>query len=480
MIRKLGKDAAIYGGGDFLFKIIGFAVFPIYTHLFTVAEFGTIALLAASSSLVGVFINIGVNNAVQRFYWDPATPEEDRPLLVTTGFVQLVITGVAVTTLLWFGLAWQQQFIADKYAIPWSALSLALLAILPDQMLQYLLDAIRLRFSPLRFLLISFCKNILGIALGLVFVLHYEGGLTGMFLGALLASLLTVPLGLWMVREDLVWRFSARILKTLLHFGYPFVFAGIAYWVSNAMDRWMLAQLGNSVEVGLYGVAFKFAVIVTFVVSAFGQAWSPYAIRLLRDDPDYRRTYSKVLSIWLFCLAFIGLGIALFSGELLMTFTPAPYWPAAPVMIFVALGAAAFGTTQITAVGISLERRSGLLTCGAILSGATNFGLNLWLIPWAGAIGAAVATLISYLVLTLFFLYWTQRLHPIPLEKGRLLYGCSLFPLALGGLILIPDGNIVAWLVAVKLLVLILVLAGAVPVGLVSAKFLNSFLKLKP
>ena len=57
-----------------------------------------------------------------------------------------------------------------------------------------------------------------------------------------------------------------------------------------------------------------------------------------------------------------------------------------------------------------------------------NFGLNLLLIPRWGALGAALATLISYGALSSYYLYWTQRIHPIPLESKKLV-ACALMNL---------------------------------------------------
>lgn len=70
-MKSLGKDVAVYGAGEFAFKFIAFAVFPIYAHVFSVAEFGLWGLLTVSASLLGYVVNMGVNQAVQRYYFDP-------------------------------------------------------------------------------------------------------------------------------------------------------------------------------------------------------------------------------------------------------------------------------------------------------------------------------------------------------------------------------------------------------------------------
>jgi O-antigen/teichoic acid export membrane protein len=431
MLRRLGKDVAIYGAGDFLFKFIAFAVFPIYAYVFSVVEFGVWALLTAAAGLLGVLMNLGINNSVQRFYWDPETRPEDQPLVVSAGLFQLLAWGAFVVIMAILLLHPAAERLRADYGIEWTVLMLALAWTLPDQLLQFTLDAIRLHFTPFRFLLVAFAKSLLGVGLGLWLVLVMDWGLHGLFFGMLIGSLAPIPLALWFIRRDLVPRWDRRVARQLFAFGFPFLFTGLAYWLFTSLDRWMLAELSTGEEVGLYSAASKYAAVITFVITAFAQAWSPFAIKLMRDDPDYRSHYGRIFSLWFFLLAIVGLGIALFAPEGLMLLTPREYWPAAQVLPALAVGLVLFGTTQITALGISLRKRTAFLTYGAWIAAGTNIGLNLLLTPRYGALGAALASLASYAMLTSSFLYWSQRLHPIPLEKGKLLYSLLLVLAAL-------------------------------------------------
>lgn len=473
MLKRLGKDAAIYGGADFLLKVVGFAAFPIYAHVFTVSDYGLMALLGVLAGLIGMMVNLGVNNSVQRFYWDPETKKGQHEVLISTGLRQLLAVGVTGLVALFAILYTVRSWIDTRYGIEWGLLVLALLTILPDQILQYALDTIRLHFTPVRFMILSFLKNIMGVVLGLFLIVSLDMGLYGFFGGALLASVLAVPLALWFIRKELVWQFNKEVAHKIFRFGYPFVFAGLAYWVFGSMDRWMLAELSNTAEVGLYSIAFKFAAVVTFVNGAFSQAWSPYAIKLMRDNENYRQIYSNIFSVWFFILATLGFTITLFSSELLMLLTPKEYWSAAPTMGVVAMGVVLFGTTQVTALGISLEKKTHLLTHGAWLTALINFLLNLALIPMYGAIGAAIATLISYAVLTCFFLYWTQRLHPIPLENRKLIYSSCVILAGLAIPLLFDSIEIKASAIVLKLFLLSAIIYGAWVLGIVDKIWLR-------
>ena len=209
---------------------------------------------------------------------------------------------------------------------------------------------------------------------------------------------------------------------------------------------------------GMYSSAENFGTALVFVTTAFGQAWSPFVVKLYAEDPHYRDKIGRIFSYWFFGLAFIGLGISLFGYEILMLTTPEPYWPAATTLSVLTMGMVLMGTTQFTSLGISLERKSNLLSIATWITAVLNLLLNLVLIPMLGALGAGIATFVSYAVLTGMYMYWTQNLHRLPLETKSLLFSIAvvvLMPPFVGYLNTLPWG---AWIVAVKLSACALVL----------------------
>lgn len=425
-MKSLLKDTAVYGLGDFAFKLMAFAVIPVYAHVFSVEEFGAMTLIVTLSGLVGMIASLGLNQSVQRFYWDRKTNEEIRPRIVSSGFWVLVLWAMLVSGSLLLIFYFFQDTLLDRFGLVWIWLILAIVGVVPGQILQYAQDVLRLHFSPWKYSLVSACKNAVGVGLGLFFILALDWGLTGYFWGTFCALALAVPLALWLIRKDLRLAIDLRWKKELARFGYPFIFAGLAYWIFTSSDRWMLGILSDNVQVGLYGMGFYLAGILLFVNQAFGMAWSPFAIRLYADDPDYRQTYGKILSSWLFALALIGGGITLFSSEILHLLTPAEYWGAADFVGLLMVGAVFAGTTQITALGISLEKKTKLIFHASWMAASLNVILNFLLIPKLGATGAALATCLSQGFITGFYLYWTQRLHPIPLEIKKMVFSIAI------------------------------------------------------
>ncbi len=429
VFRQLAKDSAIYGGADLFTKALSFFAFPIIAAFLSPNAFGVLELILTVTALLGMIMNCGLNNSVQRFYWDKDTTTEIQPVIVTSGLYAQIAFGFTTMALGFVSipilLPWIQR---SEWPITWVAMISALVVMAFSQWSQYALDVVRLHFAPWNFFFLAMLSRIATTGLGLVSVIVLGLGIDGLLAAQALAMMLTMPLALWMIRKDLrLASFNWDWFKELVRFGYPFIYVGLAYWLFGSMDRWMLASMTSIEEVGIYSVAFRFASVVLFVSTAFGQAWSPAAIKIRSEYPDrYRLIYGQVLLVLVFVMIAIGGGLALFSGEIIILIMPIEYLPSALPLAILCFGILIQATQQVTAIGISIAKKTYIFARLAWLTASINFVCNLLLIPYLGAVGAACATLLSYLVLTSSYLYYTQKVHPIIIEQRKLFFLIAL------------------------------------------------------
>jgi O-antigen/teichoic acid export membrane protein len=368
---------------------------------------------------------------VQRFYWDPETPLHTRPVLVSSGLAALALllvaafaTGTVIVALV------APRLVYWNVPMTWIALVAALVLMAASQVSQYLLDVTRLHMKPWRFFGVTLATRVLTAAAGVFAVVVLGWRLDGLLVLQAIVAIAALPIAAAAVRRDLVLTVDPRIARMLLGFGHPFIYASLAFWLFGSMDRWMLAACSSVDEVGVYSVAHRFASIVLFVSLAFGQAWSPISMKIRTDHPSrYRALYADVLLILACGMLLLGGGVALFSADLIRIVMPSGYAAAAAPLAVLCLGVVFQSTIQITAIGISIEKATFLFARLSWLSAGLNFLLNLLLIPRYGALGAAWATTLSYLALTMSYLYYTQLLHPLPLAWRRLAVWLALLAL---------------------------------------------------
>lgn len=372
---------------------------------------------------MGMLIQCGMSNSVHRFYWDEKLNPEDQPTLVSSAFSIQLIIGILVL-IVGFGtlLIFPSFFLFSFEAISWIAIAAAITLMVFKIWFVYILDVTRLHLAPFRFLSISLASKVTSSVLACFAVVYLGWGLDGFVSVQAVVMVSIFPLACWLIKKDLTFKISKYWCEKTFKFGYPFIFAGIAFWLLGTVDRWMLTAFTSLEEVSIYSVAFRFSSIILFITTAFGMAWGPVAIKIKSENPtSYKKFYADLLGVFLYVILLFASVVGLFSGEIIKFLMSEDYRKSACALIFLSFGVGLYGTQQITAMGISIEKKTNLFSQIAWTSLILNIVLNYFLIQYFGASGASFATLICYLFITSAYLFYSEKLHKIPFKKSRLL-----------------------------------------------------------
>ncbi|TWC53431.1 O-antigen/teichoic acid export membrane protein [Pseudomonas sp. SJZ080] len=422
LLSLLLKDSLLYGGADFVGKIVVFLLFPLLASLLSPSEFGYMEILYVSSAMLGFFVRGGLNNAIQRYYWSEQYGEQQKKILVGTGLLMVLAYGAMLFAVLFLLRDWAVT-IAGKLGVALTAvgiLAMTLLAVV-TQFQQFFLDVMRLGFHKLSFLGFSLCCRIIVYVGAFLLVFFGIAGVDGFIMALAVGGLIFVPLGYFLIRRTVQLRFDSSVARMLFKYGYPFIFVDIAYWLFSSIDRWMLASMTGMESVGEYSVAWRMASIVMFISMAFSLAWSPYAIKLKTDFPEqYKSLYSTVLTFVVAAFVLIAGGVSIFSGEILHVLFKGKYDSMALALIVLVLCIVLQATHHVIALGISLEGKTYWFSRLAWMAVLINVIGNYFLLPVWGADGAAVSTLLSYFFLTVAYYWVSRKLHYIRYDYGRL------------------------------------------------------------
>ena len=418
MLKDLSKDMVIYGLFEVTVGLLAFISIPIFTRLFLPADYGILSLVTSIMAMFVIFLNLGMDNSVSRYFFE-AKDDKERTVIISTGFWFVVIWSVILVIVLFFlsrqfsSLSFKSPSYAALFRLAWPAAALGTTII-------YFKNIVRFYFKPWKFGIIAIAEGILVLAFTVLFVFNFAGGLFGYFLGIVLGSLLAVLIGINFIKKDLQLVFSFPVIKKLLNYGLPFVPAGIAYWIFSLSDRFMLVRLSSLEQLGLYSVAAKVTFAITLLGRIFGRAWSPHALKMYKQSPAHKEIFGRMLIYLLFGFSYVAVSMTVFAPELLRIFTVKEYYAAAYAICPLALGLVAYGLTQITMLGINLVFKTQYISHCSWLAAIVNVALNLLLIPKYGMIGASIATMISYILLTVSYGFISQRLYPIKIDLGKL------------------------------------------------------------
>lgn len=214
--------------------------------------------------------------------------------------------------------------------------------------------------------------------------------------------------------------------RHLLAESWPLALAGAAAIVSLRIDQVMLRQMTDGAELGAYAAAGRLSEVWYFVPVALGTSLLPALV----ETKDDRAAHDRRLQIALDVTAWIAIAIAVLVtvfGGLVVSIYGDEYSQAADILRM-QVWAGPFVFLGVISGRSLLARGMQRLDATRYLVGApVNVVLNLILIPRYGAVGAAFATLVSYVVVGYFFLL----IHPRTRHTGWLMTRAFLLPFRL-------------------------------------------------
>ncbi|WP_404401821.1 flippase [Idiomarina seosinensis] len=163
------------------------------------------------------------------------------------------------------------------------------------------------------------------------------------------------------------------------------------------IDQVMLANLVSRQEVGFYAVAVRLSEVWYFFAEAIVVSFFPMLLRLKGENiQEYRKRLQQLSDALLFIAVVLAVVVGFIATPVINLLFGSDYLPAANLLT-IHIWAACF--VFMRAVASKWLIAEDLLPYSLVSHGigmVINVGLNLWLIPIYGGVGAALATVISY------------------------------------------------------------------------------------
>jgi O-antigen/teichoic acid export membrane protein len=225
------------------------------------------------------------------------------------------------------------------------------------------------------------------------------------------------------------WRFNKNLASKTLKDSWPIYLGTIFAFIYLKIDILMLKAISGLSEVGYYSIAAQLSEGWYFIPAILTSTYMPKLHNSKSfNDTSYYFQISTLSSYFVLLSYSVVLFILLFSDSLVV-FIYGEKFAATSLILQIHIFAGIFFTLRnIFSKWLILEELYYLSLWSQLLGALSNVILNLLLIPIYGGIGAAIATLVSYMFasyfILLFFrktrkLFWifTKSLFLIPLFK---------------------------------------------------------------
>lgn len=191
--------------------------------------------------------------------------------------------------------------------------------------------------------------------------------------------------------------FDRKLLRQLLVIAIPLLPNFIVYWVFNSCDKVMITNMIGAGAAGIYSAGCKLGGCSQLIYTAFAGGWQFFAFSTMKEENqvkgnslifEYLGTISFAVSLFICAWSYLIFNIV-FTEQYLDGYIVAPYLFLAPLlqMLF-----------QVASNQFLVVKKTWPSILILISGTISNIVLNYILIPVLGIEGAAVATLVGYIV----------------------------------------------------------------------------------
>ena len=435
------RGFAVLSSATVLSRLIGFVVLALFARTAGPETFGTFAFaLALASFVVGVPTNFGIGTlGIRRIAQDPADASKAVGEALAAQAITAAVAVAALVALVFLlssdhELVLLTAFVALYYVAYSMTVDWAL------QGLQRLRAVAVARLAG---------QLLFGIVTPLILVRGPTGGLR--YAAAFAAGATVTAIVAFVMVRRLVGpiRISWAIapLWGLAKRAAPLGFSVIMIQIYYSMSQVLLGLLTNRTEVGQYAAAAKVPAVVSDFVIIWMSAVYPHASKLIKHDPDtLRHQLGSFTSLGIATALPLAVGSAFVGTDVMTSLFGPAYSSAGPIFaILMAAGAVVVVGINYTSLAIAAGQERTFALAVTVAS-ITNVLLNLALIPYYGAIGAAIAMVAAELLITLLCVRRVIGVLGAPLLATRRIVGAFVATAVMSGALIAIPTSFSVWL----------------------------------
>lgn len=429
------ENFLIYGFGGIISKLVPLVMVPIVTRLMPNSSYFGISDMSNTVVSFGSSLAVmGMYDAMYRMFFEKDDEDYQKEICATTLIFTLMTSAV-----IFFIMLVLRDFIADKFFGDTKytyLVYITAIATLVGATNNIICAPTRMQNKRKVFVVMNALSPLVsyGVSIPLLLTGHYIIALpvAGVISG------FSCEVIFWILNKE--WfnfkKFRIEYLKPLLWIAVPLLPNFLIYWIFSSSDKLMITNLIGTAATGVYSVGGKLGNASQLIYTAFAGGWQFFAFSTMKEK-DQVKSNSQIFE-YLGIISFVcAMGIfiickplyeLLFTGEYVVGYIISPYLFLAPLLqMLFQVACNQFLVIKKTWPNIFI------LSTGAIV----NIVLNLVLIPKIGIEGAAIATLVGYIV--------SDIIVVIVLMKMRLMVMSIQFVIAT----LLMTGFILLWRFAI-------------------------------
>ena len=395
--KYLFKNIGLLTISNFTSKILTFLLVPLYTNVLTTEEYGTYDFYVVTALLLVPLLSVDIVDSILRFSLDKSNSAKE---VFSIGFrielLAIVFCAILIIVNYNFGII----EILNEYPVIFVFYYASI--IFSDMMMQFTRGIDKVKETAVA----GIINSVTNISLNIYLLLFMHLGLYGFFYASII-SMITSAIYLFVSIK--AWKYisltyiNKQLRCDMVNYSAPLIFSNLSGWVNNLSSRYIIIWFCGTAVNGVFSAATKIPAILLVFQTIFSQAWTLSAVKTI--DNQNKEFFKSVYGNYSFGLVLVCSLIIVFNKCISsIIFGPDFYeaWQYAPFLLI----SVVFSSLTGFFVGVysALKRSKELaktMTAGAVI----NVILCILLTKGLGAVGAAIASLLSYISIWLFQLF---------------------------------------------------------------------------
>jgi O-antigen/teichoic acid export membrane protein len=389
------KNILAFAFGPIASAAFGLITIPVVAWAFSAEDVGRLNVIQVTVSFCLLLFVLGLDQTYVREFHEAPDRAQLLKACFAPGFLLLVAGGVFST--FFSGKLSQLLYGMPNPVFFWITLASVVAAYIS----RFLSLILRMQERGLAFSMSQVIpKAILLVIIGSIAHFGLRRDFLSLQLAFLTSSFAVLAVYSWNTRSQwrpaLTTRLDRKQTQSLLQYGAPLIFSGLAYWGLVGTSTVALRTLSNFSELGIYSVTTSIAGGVAIFQSIFTVVWAPIVFKWVAEEVDLSRVDRVARrALAAVCATFVACGMLSWLADFLL---PPQYAAVKYLLLCAIVQPLLYTLSEITYIGVHITRRTMLTVWVTVAALCVNVILSISLVPSYGAAGAVVANAVAFFV----------------------------------------------------------------------------------
>lgn len=394
---RLGKNTLLVFIGNAGSKAISLLMLPFYTRWLSVEDYGTTDIITVYTLLLMGLVTACISDAI--FIFPKGQTQERQKSYFSSGMAFAIL--VLILTAFLFKVA---HFIFTYNKVTntftenlWSIYGLLGAMFLQSYVQQFVRSIDKMKVYSITGIVATACTALYS------FLFIPAWGVIG-FVAAMILAYLSAALYSFLASGAYKYLALKSVAKApcieMLTYSIPLIPNDIMWWLVTALNRPLMESYLGMHSVGIYAVASKLPGILSMMFTIFTTSWQISVLEEFGKE-GYNDFFNKTFRLLMAGLMFLFFGITICSKLIISIFAAEQFFDAWRYVPVLTLGVVFSCISGFAGSNFSATRESKYFFYSSVWGAVAAIGINFLLIPYMGMMGAAISSLLSYVIISI-------------------------------------------------------------------------------